>query len=260
MSQATSRISEQELLQHGIEEAVRLTGSEVGYLYLVNDDQESVQLVAWSAGTLNSGTAASAEHYPISQARVWADSVRRMAPVIRNDYHSTPGRHGYPEGHVHLSSLICVPVVELGKVRMLLGVGNKGVDYNDSDVRELQLIGNELWRIYTSRRVELRLAEAKEAAEATSRIKTAFLANMNHEIRTPMNAIIGLTHLLRRSVSEPKQAEQLDMITDAAQHLLVLLNDILDMSEIEAGRLQIEEDDFDIEQLVDNIINLVAVD
>ncbi|WP_295587310.1 histidine kinase dimerization/phospho-acceptor domain-containing protein [uncultured Lamprocystis sp.] len=78
------------------------------------------------------------------------------------------------------------------------------------------------------------LAAAKEAAEAGNRAKSAFLANMSHEIRTPMNAILGLTHLLQREIVAPKPRERLAKVAGAAQNLLRLLNDILDLSKIEA--------------------------
>ena len=106
-------------------------------------------------------------------------------------------------------------------------------------------------------RAEIELIKAKEAAESASRSKSEFLANMSHEIRTPMNAIIGLTHLLKRTISEPKQVDQLGKITVAAHHLLNIINDILDLSKIEAGKLQLEFTDFEVERVVENVCNLV---
>ena len=90
------------------------------------------------------------------------------------------------------------------------------------------------------------LMEARAAAEDASRAKGTFLANMSHEIRTPMNAIIGLTHLLRRDAHDAKQGERLSHIADAAAHLLQVINDILDLSKIEAGKLELEDADFSL--------------
>ena len=90
--------------------------------------------------------------------------------------------------------------------------------------------------------VQLRTGElirARDAAEAANRAKSAFIANMSHEIRTPMNAVIGLTHVLQRSAPRPEQAARLDQILIAADHLLAILNDILDLSKIEAGKLEL---------------------
>jgi CheY-like chemotaxis protein len=103
------------------------------------------------------------------------------------------------------------------------------------------------------------LASAKEAAEAATQAKSAFLANMSHEIRTPMNAIVGLTYLLRRSSRGPDEQEKLGKISDAAQHLLSIINDILDISKIESGKLILEETDFDLDSLlVERVFNLVS--
>ncbi len=102
------------------------------------------------------------------------------------------------------------------------------------------------------------LAEAQSRAEAANRAKSAFLANMSHEIRTPMNAIIGLTHLMKRAGATHEQTERLDKIDGAGRHLLTIINDILDLSKIEAGRLQLESTNFHLSAILDNVRSLVG--
>ena len=99
---------------------------------------------------------------------------------------------------------------------------------------------------------------AKEAAEAANRAKTTFLANMSHELRTPMNAIIGLTHLLAKRAQETVEREKLSKISQAADHLLGLLNNILDLSKIESDHLTLEHIPLKLSELIGSVETLVG--
>ncbi|WP_211235137.1 PAS domain-containing hybrid sensor histidine kinase/response regulator [Azohydromonas australica] len=105
--------------------------------------------------------------------------------------------------------------------------------------------------------LEEQLRERTRQAEVASAAKTAFLANMSHEIRTPMNAIIGLTHLLLRDTSDPLQQQRLGQVGDAARHLLQLINDILDLSKIEAGKMVLEDSEFSLDELLGRSLDIV---
>lgn len=102
------------------------------------------------------------------------------------------------------------------------------------------------------------ISRARDAAEAANRAKSSFLANMSHEIRTPMNAIIGMTHILRREVRDTSQIEKLGKIATAADHLLGIINDILDISKIEADKLVLEQANFDLEAVLVRICSMVS--
>ncbi len=98
---------------------------------------------------------------------------------------------------------------------------------------------------------------AREAAEGANRAKSAFLANMSHEIRTPLNAIIGIAHIIRRGHVDPRQEELLGKIDRSAQHLLAVINDVLDLSKIEAGKLELQLSEFELGEVLANIVSMV---
>jgi two-component system sensor histidine kinase/response regulator len=108
------------------------------------------------------------------------------------------------------------------------------------------------------REINEQLRQALERAEAGSRAKSMFLSNMSHEIRTPMNAIIGFTHLMHREIDDPVQSERLRKVSDAADHLLRIINDILDLAKIESGRLRLESTDFSLADVLSRVTMLVS--
>ncbi|MBL0246791.1 MAG: PAS domain S-box protein [Sphingobacteriales bacterium] len=109
-------------------------------------------------------------------------------------------------------------------------------------------------RDITERNRNRELVKAKEVAEQSASLKARFLANMSHEIRTPMNAVVGMTNLLLTTEIDPEQEKYVKGIQAASEHLLVLINDILDFSKIEAGKLQLDMVDFNLQELLENVL------
>ncbi len=158
------RLDERAFMQEALRLAEELTDSPISFLHFVHDDQENLELVAWSKRTLGQYcTAAYDAHYPIARAGIWADAFRSKAPVVFNDYEGAPNKRGLPDGHAALRRVASVPVLEGGLVRMLVGVGNKASDYTSTDVATLRLLSEEIWRIVQRRRdgVALRASEAR---------------------------------------------------------------------------------------------------
>jgi two-component system sensor histidine kinase/response regulator len=127
----------------------------------------------------------------------------------------------------------------------------------DSEGKMLGLLS--IGRDITERKhQEEEMQRAKELAEEATRLKSDFLANMSHEIRTPMNAIIGLSHLALKTDMTPRQRDYIQKVHASGQHLLGIINDILDFSKVEAGKLSIEQEEFDLDKLLEHTASLIA--
>ncbi|OYY73744.1 MAG: hypothetical protein B7Y40_07760 [Gammaproteobacteria bacterium 28-57-27] len=134
-----------------------------------------------------------------------------------------------------------------------------------TDISELKHNEDELLRYkdHLEDQVQQRTAElvlARNAAEAANQAKSVFLANMSHELRTPLNAILGFSSLMRKDAKlQDSQRQNLDIINRSGEHLLTLINDVLDMAKIEAGRVQLEETPFDLGAMVRDVTDMMDI-
>ncbi|MBN4081500.1 response regulator [bacterium AH-315-C07] len=134
-------------------------------------------------------------------------------------------------------------------------------DFSYVPVKVADRFRGNLWifRDYTERkRNEQELIKAKQIAEESAKAKEQFLANVSHEIRTPMNAIMGMGHLLKTANHTPKEKNYLDTINQSAANLLVIINDLLDLSKIESGKFSLEETEFHLEDTINNLITALS--
>jgi len=159
-------------------------------------------------------------------------------------------------GEARFLSTTKIPLFDSdGKVYGILGIAE---DITDRKLQAEELLRHRehLQELVAQKTGELEIARRK--AEVASQAKSAFLANMSHEIRTPMNAISGLTHLLIQDAPRSDQVDRLAKIDASGKHLLSIINDILDLSKIEAGKFSLEEGDFALEQLLDHVASIIG--
>jgi PAS domain S-box-containing protein len=130
--------------------------------------------------------------------------------------------------------------------------------YTDAAGKVIGLLG-VFMDITQRKRFEEEMHKAKDIAESATRVKSEFLANMSHEIRTPLNGIIGMTDLLQRTPLSREQHEFVEIINTSADSLLLLVNDILDFSKVEAGKMELESIEFDLQVLIDDFLDLHGI-
>ncbi|HEY8353541.1 MAG TPA: EAL domain-containing protein [Methylophilaceae bacterium] len=181
LQNAAETRDEKSFLQYGVETAESITDSRISFMHFISEDQETIEMAAWSQRTLDSNHLAMPEtHYPISKAGIWADAVRLRKPVILNDYASALGKHGCPDGHSQVIRMLSLPVIVDGLVRLIIGVGNKETDYTEQDVARLQIIAEAIWRIANKRRTDERLRLLTMAVEQSP--NAVVITNLNAEI------------------------------------------------------------------------------
>jgi two-component system sensor histidine kinase/response regulator len=202
----------------------------------------------WGRNELIGRTSVELGIWPSDEARrTWMKTLQRDGRVI--DWETVWRHHN---GELRQISISAEVTIMNGEQCILAHI----TDITERKLAETEL---ELYRRHLEDLVQSRttdLAAARDAAEAANRAKSIFLANMSHELRTPMNAIMGMTRMAQRRASDPKLLDWLGKSMEASQHLLDLINDILDISRIEAGRMSLEESDFSLSALIDEVLHM----
>jgi PAS domain S-box-containing protein len=232
---------------------------------------------------------AEAEHF----VRTIADNLPGRIAYWDRDLRCRFANRGYCEWFrfepdrivgTHASEIAGEPYFEQALPRMMLALGGEYVMFeretrrrsgvlhhlvhyvpdrgNDGEVRGVFVMAFDVSALKQAeaglQRLNGELMQARDQAEAANRSKSSFLANMSHEIRTPMNAVIGLSHLAQRDSRDALQRDRLAKISDSAHHLLRIINDILDLSKIEAGRLELETIDFSLDTVLSRTFEMVS--
>ncbi len=221
-------------------------------------DNQPCLLVYWDADTrCRFANRAYQDWFGMSEEQIIGKRYDELMPASNvgdNRLHIEAAMRGEPQRFQRLirncrddarhSMISYIPDIVDGTQRGFLALA---LDVDEMKRNELEL-----------QRVNAELVLSRDSAEAANRAKSAFVANMSHEIRTPMNAIIGLAYLLRRHTSEPVALDRLSKLSDAGGHLLQLIDDILDLSKIEAGRLELECTDFSFAEVLTRCKAFVA--
>ncbi len=308
--QEISTASVREIISHVVDKCVHLTGSAIGFVGLISDDDQRMEAQIWSEKAIENCPINKPLDFALSEAGLWAEPIRQGRMILVNDYCApNPFKKGYPEGHLELVRYMGVPVVDSGRVVAVAGVANSREDYAESDQYTVSLLLEGMWEIIKRKRaegeiirlnadLEQRVAErtndlemkrvelqenqlalinvvedlnekSEELRQANirlqelDRLKSMFIASMSHELRTPLNSIIGFSSILHDGWIGPvsiEQKENLATILRSGKHLLSLINDVIDVSKIESGKIEISYEDFDVYDVISEVVGLFKKD
>ncbi|MDP5292498.1 GAF domain-containing protein [Oceanimonas sp. CHS3-5] len=188
--------------------------------------------------------------------------------VLSNQMTSDARRGGFPPGHPPLHNFLGVPILDDGRVIGMYAIANGREDYSQELVAWLEpftstcaLLINLYRQLNEREAFTEQLRQARDEAERASRAKSEFLSSMSHELRTPLNAIMGFAQLLQNNRRTPlgeRQQRQVEQIYKSGSHLLNLINEVLDLARIEAGRLDMSLEAIDVTDVVREACDILS--
>jgi signal transduction histidine kinase/CheY-like chemotaxis protein len=184
--------------------------------------------------------------------------IRGDVYLAYNDMNENP-RVAKAFGFMGARSCVFVPITVWGQFWGILEIEQHaaGRSWKEGDIQSLKLVSGAITSLLIRAEAERALVKAKEEAELSNQAKSTFLSRMSHEMRTPMNAIIGMTTIARNSRDQQKMEYCLGKINEASLHLLGVINDILDMSKIEAGKFDLSSLEFDFERMLNRVTDMI---
>lgn len=153
-----------DVFQEALDQICLLTNSKIGFYYFL-EDEKTISLQAWSTTTKQKvcKTKEKDQHYPVEEVGVWVECIKQRGPIIHNDYSIIDNKKGLPEGHVPVVRELVVPVLRSSEIVAVMGVGNKGEDYTEKDIKLVSLFADLVWDILEKKRIEndLHLSETR---------------------------------------------------------------------------------------------------
>ena len=229
-----------------------------GILYLQDDD------IVHLGAHLGPGAKELALGLPgkLEAGSITGQVIKGKRVIQFGDVHNDPGATSKLRNNsktTGTNSILFVPLVSDGVGIGTIYVGRETVgEFSAKEVSLLETFADQAVIAIDNVKLFNQAMEARAAAEAANQHKSDFLANMSHEIRTPMNAIIGMGYLAMGTKLTPQQRDYVQKIQQSGQHLLGIINDVLDFSKVEAGMLQIESGDILLEELMNDVATLIA--
>lgn len=226
---------------------------------MVEDRLYCSQVCEWSDGT-PSIHAEAPKDIPYDKYVSDLEELLKMGNVNSLMENLPEGLKRFP-GMKGVISLLIIPVFYQGEFWGFIGFDDcrKSRTFDKNQVDMMESSGLMIASAIMKNEMTVNLIAAREEALASVRSKSDFLSRMSHEIRTPMNAIIGMTTLARKTDKIERIQGYLDKVDSSSRQLLAIINDVLDMSKIDANKLEISETEFDFDKMMQNVIDVVQV-
>jgi signal transduction histidine kinase/DNA-binding response OmpR family regulator len=243
-----------------VSKATQLSGTEAGTIYVVGEGRQEHQLRATYGMTESLIDAIKDQHAEISKALALAIERRQpmQTPDLRTEQPSMSRDIMLQAGYL---ARLVVPLLAADRIMGALVVRRQAPgEFPKNTIELLETFAAQSALAIQNARLFSEIEEKGRQLESASQHKSQFLANMSHELRTPLNAIIGVTEMLREGAADLKREDEfepLDRVLRAGRHLLGLINDILDLSKIEAGRMEVHVEEFGIAPLIDDAVKTV---
>lgn len=229
--------SVQELLDKALEEIITLTGSKIGYIYHYHPDKKLFILNTWSKDVMPQCKINQPKNtYELEKTGLWGEAVRQKKPIMINQFDApNPLKKGYPEGHVELKKFLTIPVFYKDEIVAVAGVGNKETDYSESDVTQLTLMMDSVWKMVIQKEMDLKLHENEEKYEAVMNqsIDNIYIADIT--TLQVLEANPALCQFLGYTLEELKQKTVFQIVETTKESLQVLLQQLIHKKRLSLG-------------------------
>lgn len=245
----------EELAVHTLEEAERITRSSASFLKLIEPVKFPINIREWDPESRTLfRTSGAVQFSSFDKKGIWTECLQQRCTVIDNgtEHKSLSEFSGLYSG----VRLLATPVIYRGRVYAILGVANKNRNYTQLDIEAIKQLATTAVDAIASKLMETALIKNKERAEAASNVKSEFLANMSHEIRTPLNGVLGMLQLLKTTGLNELQQEYTEYAIQSSKRLNDLLSDILDLTRVEADKLNLTMENFDFRAAISDVRRL----
>ena len=235
-----------------IDDSLRKIGEfmrmEAVFVVQLLSDKEAIVSHEWEASATS----------PRENRRIFsAEDIQKIKAMLAGTDYQISKSEGYELTIDQIEEALWVPILLNRNLWGALFFGKSDSGWSENEIHVAGLIASLLSGLIGRNEMEREIVEAKELAEEGSRSKGEFLSRMSHEMRTPMNAIIGMTDIAKNADNPEKKEYCLDKIDNASKHLLGVINDILDMSKIEANKFELSYTEFNLDNIIMNVLNVI---